>query len=186
MHAQIRSGTLHTKAVREALYGEVTNEPCSRCGLEPDTLTHCLVRCQNAVVERRKLVIQVVQRLKRLPLHPTAIIPIWFDKFIYSDKAIKASGRKTTKEYLSGMMGMENRAVGDIKRALCMNGIEEKVAERKARGFVHWVKLRCLKVLQLLYEHARKSEQEQHSSSVVNIVHTVDEALRASPNQNHL
>ncbi len=63
----------------------------------------------------------------------------------------------TSREYLSGMMGVENSAVKEVSKGLVMAGNKPPVAEKNARIFVNRVKRNCLITLFKLFK-ASKSE----------------------------
>ncbi|MNY78141.1 hypothetical protein D3C86_2182780 [compost metagenome] len=67
--------------------------------------------------------------------------------------------RKSSREYLMGMMGLENDAVDQVMDALMKNGMKQEVAQRKARSFVCWVKSRCITVLHRLYQQSKDCKQ---------------------------
>ncbi len=48
---------------------------------------------------------------------------------------MERSGRMTSREYLRGMMGVENSAVMEVSKGLVMAGNKPAEAEKKARIF---------------------------------------------------
>ncbi len=75
-----------------------------------------------------------------------------------SNKIKKSEGRKTSREYLVGMMGIENGAVKDVANGLVLAGFKRAIAEKKARSFVGRVKRNCIVALHKLNKASKQSE----------------------------
>ncbi len=73
--------------------------------------------------------------------NPKSKVKVWFDnQGIASNKIKKVTGRKTSREYLCGMMGIENGAVKEVENGLVMAGIKRAITEKKGRTVVGKVK----------------------------------------------
>ncbi len=71
---------------------------------------------------------------------------------------VERSGRMTSREYLRGMMGVENSAVKEVSKGLVVAGIKPAVEEKKARTFVNKVKRNCVITLYKLFKASKQSE----------------------------
>ena len=78
---------------------------------------------------------------------------IWFDNQKWLNGWLKMnSARKTSKEYMLGMLGVEARATKQITRGLTKNGMTKDVAKL----FVHNTKRRCLEVMHPLFTSSKE------------------------------
>ena len=68
--------------------------------------------------------------------------------------------RKSSKEFLLGMMGVEKEAVDQIMRGMRKNGIKKEIAEKRARTFVNKVKRRCVETLHQLYTSYKEGTKQ--------------------------
>ena len=124
--------------------------------MEPESILHCLVRCKRAIAVRQELAIATAKELRELGVSPKSKVKVWFDNIeLASNKIKKVAGRKTSREYLCGMMGIENGAVKEVENGLVMAGIKRATAEKKARTVVGKVKRKCLMALHKLYNASR-------------------------------
>ena len=85
---------------------------------------------------------------------------LWFDKVVFRNGVLFPRSRKTSREYLSGMMGIESEALDEVMDALVKNGMKLELAHRKARSFVSWVKSRCIVTLHTLYQQSKDYKQQ--------------------------
>ena len=146
----------------QELYGaRDESDLCPHCKMEPESILHCLVRCKRAVAVRQELAIATAKELRELGVSPKSKVKVWFDNIeLASNKIKKSEGRKTSREYLVGMMGIENGAVKDVANGLVLAGFKRAIAEKKARSFVGRVKRNCIVALHKLYKASKQSETQ--------------------------
>ncbi|MNE89304.1 hypothetical protein D3C80_1867030 [compost metagenome] len=112
-------------------------------------------------MRRRRLALSVGQDLDKLGIHHKQQINIWFDNVVWKDGKITVREyRKTSKEFLSGMMGVEYEAVEQVTKGLRMNGMKKVMAEKKAKSFVNRVKRRCVDTLHRLFISHKEDTQQ--------------------------
>ncbi|MNE63021.1 hypothetical protein D3C80_1583450 [compost metagenome] len=88
-------------------------------------------------------------------------IDIWFDNLrLMEGKLSRRPMRKTSKEYLQGMMGIEVDAIEQIKDGLVLNGMNKSMAAKKAKTFVNSVKRRCLTTLHQLFTSTKEKQNQ--------------------------
>jgi len=152
-YMQVCSGTLHTRKVVKLLYNDQQiNQMCPKCGREEESALHCLVRCPAVIIARRKLAVNTSRQLNKLGINGSEPIDIWFDnKQWYKGKLTKTNTRKSSKDYLTGMMGMESTAVKQISQALILRGRKKEKAITIANTLVNNIKRRAVLVLHKLY-----------------------------------
>ncbi len=157
---QVRSGTLHTRQVIQELYGaKGESNLCPHCKKEPESIHHCLVRCKKAIAVRHELVITTAKELRELGVSPKSKVKVRFDNIeLTFNKIKKVAGRKTSREYLCGMMGIENGVVKEVENGLVVAGIKRATAEKKVRTVVGKVKRKCLMVLHKLFKASRRGK----------------------------
>ena len=91
--AQVKSQTLHTRAVVKNLYGvKDMDTACPKCNFEQETVLHCLVNCPVARMARILLSKEVAKRLSSMGLHKSQCVDIWFDNQQW------CNGRRTMNE----------------------------------------------------------------------------------------
>ena len=160
-YSQVCSGTLHTRKVVSSLYSDQELDVrCPICGVEDESVLHCLVRCKTASIARKKLSVRVSRQLDKLGVKGVVPIDIWFDNTQWiNGRLIKNKERKTSKEYLAGMMGMECKAVKQITHALISSGKKKDVAAKKASTFVENVKRQCVQALHKLFVKSKETDE---------------------------
>ncbi|MNE52889.1 hypothetical protein D3C80_1475860 [compost metagenome] len=156
--AQVKSHTIHTKAVIQQLYGVVDMDTlCPKCKLEQETVLHCLVRCPVAIMARKLLVKEVATKLSKMGLHKDQRVDMWFDNQRWCNGALQVNKRrKTSKEYMLGMLGIETRALKQVIKGMTKSGMEKKKASEKAQQFVDHTKRRCVEVMRRLFTSSKE------------------------------
>ncbi len=125
----------------------------------PESILYCLVRCKNAIPVRQELAIATTKVLREFGVSPKNKVKVEFDNIEHVSNKIKRSeGWRTSREYLVGMMGIENGAIMDVVNDLVLAGFKRAIAEKKARGFVGRVKRNCIIALHKLYKASTQSE----------------------------
>ncbi len=74
-------------------------------------------------------------QLRALGVSPECTVRIWFHNVLLRRNKVERSGRMTSREYLRGMMGVENSAVKEVYKGLVVAGNKPAVAEKKSKQF---------------------------------------------------
>ncbi len=110
----------------------------------------------DAIAVRQELAITTAKELRDLSVSPMCKVKVWFNNIeLAFNKIKKVAGRKASREYLCGMIDIENGAVKEVGNGLVMAGIKRATAEKKARTVVGKVKRKYLMALHKLFKASR-------------------------------
>ena len=101
---------------------------------------------------RRQLAVKVGHELKNMGIPDSAYADVWFDEVrLKEGKVVRQPIKKSSRELLQGMMGIETDAIMEVAEGLVSGGMKKTLAQKKAKTYVNSVKRRCLKTLHHLF-----------------------------------
>ncbi|MNE39084.1 hypothetical protein D3C80_1330140 [compost metagenome] len=156
--AQVKSHTLHTKAVVKNLYSlDDMDTTCPKCNFEQETVLHCLINCPVARMARILLTKEIAAKLSSMGLHKSQCVDIWFDNQQWCNgRRTPNEKRKTGKQYMLGMLGVETQAKKQVAKGLKKSGIKKDIAKKTAKQFVDNTKRRCVEVMLRLFTTSKE------------------------------